>query len=238
MTEDSGKPSRAGAVARLIAMTVDLLIVNLFVVSVGLAATAATEGRVRIANSLVQKVECSATVGAADEAVRCERSLFGFVYDRTLESSSGGAQIRVPLDAGGAPVEAVYLDGLLPFALALYCCWCEVRFGATPGKRLLKLGVRSRHGGRPSWLQASRRLLRLVAMGSFWSLDFPQTAEASLRYGFSLTTWLGVGDFEVASAALNLAGTFYIIVFAYDARRNAPAPHDRWAGTDVFRLGG
>jgi uncharacterized RDD family membrane protein YckC len=233
------RSERAGALQRLLAMALDVIVASILVAAIGLAATAASGGKLRINNSVARAVACAAADNEPAGVLRCEFSILGFVYDRTLElpPSRDGGPVRIPLDAAGAPTKAIYLDGLLPFALALYCLYFEQRFGATPGKRVMYLRVRSRDGAPLRLSQTARRLLRLVAVAGLGSLNVPHAASASLRYQFGLTTSFEFGAASWLADSISKVGIVYGLGLILTALLRMSPLHDLWAGTEVVRAG-
>jgi uncharacterized RDD family membrane protein YckC len=237
---------RAGLLARAVAFVIDLLLVNMLVAAIGLAATELTGGSVRVANAIDDVRTCSASQPtppelsvprefAGGDMRRCTRAVYGFAYDRMLivrEAASGSVaetdrrQISIPIDADGRPVHAFYLDRLTPLVLALYLLLLEWRWGATLAKRILGIRVVTLAGGPIDFWQAGRRsLIRALVV----------LCSAETQIGLGMTTAYGLPDLGVGSQMLNLLAVAYLIVFAIATLGGLLPPHDRWAGTQVVR---
>ncbi len=261
MGEDAGDRhaavgARAGFWRRLVALGIDLLLVNLLVVVTGLALTGLTGGKVRIAGStIVDAVDCTATGpvprGFLDITLNCRRSVLGLAHDWTLEKMTRGAdgqhdfRVETPLDAQGNQVRAFYIDDLIPFVLAAYFLLLEWCFGTTPGKRITGVGVRSLGGGPMDLVQAGKRMLVrfmvLVCAGDVSLLSFrtsfidPPSAEAH-RFVAGLTLSPRTADLGMMSQALNVLVVAYFVGFLVTTARRKRPLHDWWAGMEAVRL--
>jgi hypothetical protein len=139
----SAEPSpRARFWRRVFAFFIDGCAVVAIIAAIGISLFSATDGRIRVANTLVNRSTCSQ--GSAVPAglnlpanfnvthvVRCTRYFFGVVHDRTLtvrEVTRSGSlthtrSITFPVDADGRPMRAFYLDHFGIFLLpAISCC--------------------------------------------------------------------------------------------------------------------
>jgi uncharacterized RDD family membrane protein YckC len=250
--------ARAGFWARFLAFGADALIVNVLITAIGLSAMGLTGGMVRLANAVVNTVDCSRSeppppgLALPDgfdvaDARRCTHAVLGIVYDRTLvvrdriaagadEGDSDGSQVSIPLDAAGHPVSVLYLDGLIPLVLAAWLLLLEWRFGTTPGKHIFGIMVRSLGGGPMDLVQAGKRLLpRLIvfALASVVQiLPGSSTGTHWINFGITLNGNLDLGNW---TGALNLVALCYVVSFAVATSLRMPPPHDWWAGTEAVR---
>src|SRR5689334_5490131 len=115
----SPQAKRAGFSARAVAFVIDLLLVNLLVAAIGLAATELTGGTVRVANAIDDVRTCGISQPIPSELSvpaefvdgdvrRCTRTVYGHAYDhmlivRAAASGSGTEasrrEISIPTDA-------------------------------------------------------------------------------------------------------------------------------------------
>ena len=207
-----------------------------------------TDGVVRIGKlPVVESSVCrwSATEFRQDKhsntirTTTCESALFGFVHDRRTEFTDERRTESVtltrshtyPVDAEGRETRAIYLDHLLLFLLAAYLLLAEWRFGTTLGKRCFDMHVQARDGGPPRFVDACRRLLRLVpvlplAPVSIMAMTIDPAGELALSTGYGIA----VVSLYLVSAALCIA----VVVNFVMAVGNDDLPwHDRWASTEV-----
>lgn len=250
--------ARAGFWRRLVAFSIDVLLVSAFFAAVGLALTGLTGGTIRIAGgTIVDAVDCTnsgpASLGdeTPDITLRCTRSVLGLAHDWTLERMTRGAggqyvfHVETPLDAQGHPVRAFYIDDLIPLVLAAYFLLLEWCFGKTLGKRITGVGVHSLGGGPMSFVQAGKRMLMrlvvLVCVGAFNLYSFsestirPPLAEAH-RFMAGITLSPRTSDIVGQTQVIKLLVLAYFVSFVVmAARRNLPL-HDWWAGTEAVRL--
>ena len=100
MSEDAGSANtayhtRAGFWGRTLAFGIDLLPISVLIAVIGLASTGLTGGKVRVANTVVDFVDCTGSEPLPPElpdldgfegadARRCTRSLLGIAHDRRL----------------------------------------------------------------------------------------------------------------------------------------------------------
>jgi uncharacterized RDD family membrane protein YckC len=235
---------RAGFWRRAAAFVLDLLLLNMLVAAIGLAATALTGGSVRVASAVDDVRRCGAwqpippelsvpSEFAGGDMRRCTRSVYGFDYDRTLvvrEAASSyiaetdRKQITITLDADGRPVRTFYIDSLTPLVLAVYLLLLERRYGATPGKWILGIEVVTLDGEPIDFWQAGKRAVirALVVLCS-----------GETQVGLRMTTAYVLSDLGLWSQIINLSALLYLIAFAIATSGGALSLHDRWAGTQV-----
>jgi uncharacterized RDD family membrane protein YckC len=264
MIEDAvSKPvadaARARFWVRLVAFGIDVLIINMLVAVVGLALTGLTDGRVRVAGTVLNFVDCTRGeplprgIAVPDgfevaDASRCATSVLGIAHDWTLvarERIAAGAseedrrKISLPLNAAGQPVQAFYLDGLMPLVLAAYLLLLEWRFGMTPGKHIFGIAVRSLDRTPMNLIQAGKRLLmRLIVFGSASMIEFePESSTETHRITFGIALD-GSLDLGIWSAVLNALAFVYFTSFIITTSRRTLPLHDRWAETEAIRLNG
>jgi hypothetical protein len=100
MSENAGSANtayhtRAGFWGRTLAFGIDLLLISVLIAVIGLASTGLTGGKVRVANTVVDFVDCTGNEPLPPElpdldgfegadARRCTRSLLGITHDRRL----------------------------------------------------------------------------------------------------------------------------------------------------------
>jgi uncharacterized RDD family membrane protein YckC len=142
--------------------------------------------------------------------------------------------ITVPLDPEGHITNAFYLDSLTGFVLAAYLLLLEWRFGATVGKRLFGLRVRSLEGGPISFAQASKRIgMRMVPfLLEMGAVVYEMAVGPIAAFDRPLTDYMDVPYIELAGADKLLMIAF-LVNFIRAIHRNALPWHDRWAGTEV-----
>jgi uncharacterized RDD family membrane protein YckC len=250
---------RARFWVRVVAFGIDVLLVNLLISVVGVALMGLTDGKIRIAKTVVDVVDCASRQSLPPglpvpdgfevaDVSRCTRAVLGVAHDWTLvvrERMRAGAdeearrQVKIPLDAKGQPVHAFYLDGLIPLVLAVYLLLLEWQFGTTPGKHFFFIMVRSL-GGRPmDFAQAGKRLLlRLVVLLQESNVETPPgSSTASHRMTFEITTH-GIPDIGIWSTVFSVLAFVYFINFIITTSHRALPLHDRWARTEAVRLTG
>src|SRR5262245_20609803 len=117
---------------RVFAFIIDCCAVVAVIAAIGILLFSPTDGRIRVANTLVNYSICAAGTAVpagldlpADfnvtHVARCARYFFGVAHDRTLTVSevtrSGSVtytrSLTFPADAEGRPSEAFYLDSLV-----------------------------------------------------------------------------------------------------------------------------
>jgi uncharacterized RDD family membrane protein YckC len=247
---------RAGLGQRALAIAIDLLVINLLIAVVGLVATALTDARVRVANTVLNVVDCASRVPVspgvklpdgfeAADARLCTRSVFGFVHDWKLvvidkakagEDASDRRQIAITADSVGRPVHAYYLDDMILVVFGAYLIILQWRFGTTLGKRVLGIHVRSLTGAPLTAVQAVNRvmptLIVLLAANmseSSSSRSLPETYLISLE----LVTSHSNIDYGVWAEALKLIALLYVISLVVTSSRRTAPLHDQWAATEV-----
>ena len=236
--------SQAGFWRRAFALAIDYAVLAFAIVLL----FQATGGVVRVSDlAMVQNLSCMSSAFTVQQPAAsqttmtetCERKLLGLVYDRWTEVSeqtqSGSATqtrtVRTPIDAGGRPMRAFYLDHLLILLLAAYLGVAEWLFGTTLGKRVVGVRVQTQDGGALRVGNACRRLFRFVP---------------------ALPLAVAVGMAPPASLeGMALSATFWVVLFLYVmstilwvavlanfvmAVINDDLPwHDRWARTEVVK---
>jgi uncharacterized RDD family membrane protein YckC len=253
---DAPASLRAGLGQRALAIAIDLLVINLLIAVVGLAATGLTDARVRVANTVLNVVDCASRVPVspgvtlpdgfeAAGARLCTRSVFGIVHDWTLvvsETAKAGEdardrrQIAIPADRAGRPVQAFYLDDVILVVLGAYLIILQWRFGTTLGKRIVGIRVQSLSGAPLTIFQAATRnsptlimLLAAVATEGSSSPILPETYLINVK----LVTSHGIADSGLWWDGLKLIAFLYFIsLVVAEARRRQPL-HDQWAATEV-----
>lgn len=251
--------SRASCWDRAVALAVDLLLINLLIAVIGLALTGVTGGKVRVANTVLNVVDCTSSEPVpsglklpdgfeAADARRCTRSVLGIAHDWKLvvsEKATAGEdpedrrQITIPADRMGRPVQAFYLDDLILVLLGAYLLLLEWRFGATPGKYMVAIQVRSLGGAPLDIVQAGKRVaIRLLVLAlppaSVTGSTLGPSTETH-RISLNLVSSHGIADFGVWSDGLAILTMVYVISFIVATSRRSLPLHDRWAGTEVVR---
>lgn len=244
----------AGVPTRLIAFALDILLVKLAVLVLVTVLGVATSGGVRLASPVISTTSCGAygplparlNVPADFEQAQariCTRSLFGLLRDdqlvvRAKVGSDDAQDVQsLPVDRNGQPANPIYLDDLTPFLLAAYLVLLEWHYGATAGKWLLALFVRSLRGGHPSPTQAAQRTtVKLLALLPIpVSTALKSVADAPWRFSLDLTI-SRIGTFDsLIVHGLQLLSILLILYGLVAALRRWPLPHDRLAGTEVVR---
>lgn len=248
---------RAGSWDRAVAIAVDLLLINLLIAVIGLALTGVTGGKVRVANTVLNVVDCTSSEPVpsglelpdgfeAGDAHRCTRSVVGIVHDWKLvvsekatvgEDPKDRRQITLSADRMGRPVQAFYLDDLILVVLAAYLLVLEWLFGATLGKYIVGIRVQSLGGAPLDIIQAGKRMLiRLIVLlsGSPTGSTIESSAETH-RISLTLVTSHSIGDFGLWSDGLKFLVIAYFISFIVATSRRFLPLHDRWAGTEAVR---
>ena len=248
---------RPGFGQRAVAIGVDLLLVNLLVAAIGLAAMGLTSDRVRVANTVLNVFDCARSVPVASDLTLpggfkaanqrlCTRSVFGIEHDWALvvservtvgEDAKDIRQITIPADRTGRPVQAFYLDDLILVVLGVYLLLFEWRLGTTIGKFIVGISVRSQSGAPLTVFQAGKRILPklfvlLVAVGTTGSNLSPSSA-ANYWINLTLVTSYSTADFGLWSEALKLIACVYLITSIVASARHMQPLHDQWAATEV-----
>jgi uncharacterized RDD family membrane protein YckC len=243
--EDSGASARAGVWRRGFAIAIDILAASFVAGLLGLLLFGPTDGRIRAESLGFKLTHCSPWPVNLSEfripndfrvtnTALCTSSFLGQVHDRMLivaEVSQSGAvthtrSLKYPIDAGGHPIRAVYVDHLSVFLLAAYLILLEWRYGQTLGKGILGIRAKSLTGGPLTFIQAAKRTaIRCIPA-------YP------LMLGY-LAAMLGVTQYSLAF--LGICALLFAVMawnFIASARLGDLAWHDRWAGTEVIRLTG
>jgi uncharacterized RDD family membrane protein YckC len=125
------------------------------------------------------------------------------------------------------PVDAFDLDSILSLAYLAYVVTAQGLYGATVGKRLLRLRVVDRYGVRPGLGAAAIRNL---------VLNGPILVGLAL---YALMEWTSFGSLTLLlwlAAVLALCNLAIAVEVWLTARKGKPSLHDRLAGTRVVRL--
>lgn len=238
--------SRAGFWRRGFALFIDSCLIAFVLGLLGLVLFGPTGGFIRVSNMLIDSRNCSEVDPQRLElprlppfrithAVRCTRSVLGYVHDRALtvaEVTRSGAvtytqSLTFAVDAEGRPTRAFYLDPLILALLPAYILLLEWRYGRTLGKDLLGLRVRTLGGGALTFVQAAKRLLIRFLPEIVWivPLLLAILGASAPGTGYFWGIW-----FVGAAAAIAI-----LVNFAVNVRRGDLPWHDRWAGTEVVR---
>lgn len=247
---------RAGFWDRATAIAVDLLIINLVIAVIGLALTGVADAKVRVNNTVLNVVDCTAAgpVPAglalpsgfeAGDARRCTRSVLGIAHDwefvvsekaTAAEDPKDRRRIRLPIDRMGQPVQVFYLDDLRLIVLGVYLFVLEWRFGASLGKRVFGMRVQSLGGAPLDMVQTGKRILpRLVVLLGASMTDSTIGSTEVYWISVNLMTTRSIADFGVWSDVLSLLALAYLISFIVATVRRSLPLHDWWAGTDAVR---
>jgi uncharacterized RDD family membrane protein YckC len=253
------KPSsRGGFWRRVFAILIDVILLIVLLDLAGAWLASVTAGQIRLSDTFVSYSSCMSVTkpdwlqlpdGFTPTGItRCTKSFFGVPYDWTLnvvertQVRPGTTYIRsfsVPLDANGQITRPFYLDWLLLPLLAVYAFLLEWRFGATVGKLLLKLRVRSLDVDplRPD--QVGRRtamrmfpFLPLIAIVFLLMLIDPVRGASWLFDQTMVKFWATAA---VIGAAVVLPVLIFGLNFLIATRRGSLPWHDRWADTEVVR---
>jgi hypothetical protein len=239
---------------RVFAGLVDAIFIGAIVTLIGVSLFGPTGGKIRLEQTLFTISNCVAPdnnnlkINPADlmlpadfrvtGAGKCTSTFMGFVHDRRLvvqevtkptPATTYMRRLTYPLDEEGRlQIPVFYLDYLTYILLVVYVLWLEWRFGATLGKNLLKLRVRSLSApdGKLTFVQAAKRLLIFawfipIVIGLLlgWILDF------SLSDYFSFLIWFfAISGLIAMSICVNVA---------YAIWHGERPWHDRWANTAV-----
>lgn len=260
---ETSQPSRppAGSRARLwergVAIGVDVLIINLVVALIGLALVEVTGGRVRVASTTFNVVNCTSSEPVpaglalpgdfeAASARRCTWSVLGIAHDWRLvvterpaagEDSSNVRQITLATDEAWRPARPFYLDDLVLVILAPYLILLEWWFGATIGKYVVGIRTKLLDGATLTLPAATKRnVIKLIVLAASTGETFvrlPPTA--SQVFNFKLVTSHGIDHLGIFADVLLLLALAYVISVAVLAVHHGRLLHDQWAGTDVVR---
>jgi uncharacterized RDD family membrane protein YckC len=127
------------------------------------------------------------------------------------------------------PVDVLDLDSILWLAYLAYVVIAQGLYGATLGKRLLRLRVVDRYGVRPGLSAAAIRNL---------VLNGPILVGLIL---YVLMGWISFGSLTLLlwlAAVLALCNLAIVVEVWLTARKGKPSLHDRIAGTRTVRLPG
>ena len=175
--------------------------------------------------------------------VQCTKYFFGVPHDWTLSliertplasNATYTRSVTVPLDPTGQLTNPFYLDILSLFLLAAYLFFAERRFGASVGKRVLRLSVRSTDGKPLRAIQAAKRTaLYMVPIFSYQAVILYLMTIDSRKW--AMEVFGHAAAFKLAWLAgmlLTLAFALNFIVATW--RRTLPW-HDEWSETEVVR---
>jgi uncharacterized RDD family membrane protein YckC len=237
---------RPGFWRHAFAMLIDITVIGFVLGLAGLALFAPTDGRIRVRSLPIDFTSCSSQAPGAEKialpsdfhptnASRCTKSMFGYVYDRTLKLSevtrSGmttySRDTTFPVDADGHPMKAFYLDELSVPLLAIYLLLLEWRFGRTLGKAATGVLIRSLDSGPLTVGQAFKRVLIRI-------IPFFPLALMLLPRLFGATT-LQLGPLVLAAAACVGLGLAILVNFIRASRRSERPWHDKFAGTEAVQ---
>src|SRR5262249_10280531 len=130
------------------------------------------------------------------------------------------------------PTQAVYLDYLTLFILAVYLIVSERRRGTTLGKRLVGLRVQSEGDGALGSGQAVKRTLVLFTpFYPFIAIIFMLIAFGPASVLICARLFMGLW------AVIMVLGVAFLANFTLAVRRGNLPWHDRAAGTEVVRSG-
>jgi uncharacterized RDD family membrane protein YckC len=253
------KPSsRGGFWRRVFAILVDVILLSVLVDLVGVGLASVTAGQIRLDDTFVKYSTCL-NVTKPDglelpdgftptNITRCTKSFLGVSYDWKLNvveqvqvrpGTTYTRSFSVPLDPNGQMARPFYLDSLLLPLLAVYAFLLEWRFGATVGKLVLRLRVRSLEAGPLHPGQVGRRtamrmfpFLPLLLIFLLLMLIDPVKG-ASWLFQPTMVKFLSIA--AVGGASVTLPILIFGLNFLVAARRRDLPWHDRWADTEVVR---
>jgi len=241
--------ARAGFWRRACAFMIDGLAVGLLLTLIGLALFEPTDERVRVSPIVGGKTTCTGvdpqqvklplpTGFKLTSAQHCTTTFLGRMVDRNLvltevtRSDSGSYELTYtrsltyPVNGHRQTTDAIKLDNFWIFLLAAYLLLAEWRLGATLGKKILGVRVRSVGGGPLGLGQTPKRLLVQFIPFSMFALTL---------FGTEMSTLLL--EHTVVFIALCVAWVVLCLVFLINfirAVRAGDLPwHDRWAQTEV-----
>ncbi len=252
---DPDTSSRAGFWRRVIAFVLDLILICALIACIGVVLAGATDGKVRVANTLVDYATCT-TGGPKPEDLqlpsdfkitairRCTHYVFGKAHDwslgvfevtRTGPNSTYTRSVTVPVDPAGHVTEAFYLDYLTIFVLAAYWLLLEWQFGTTPGKRILGVRVRPLGGGPMSLAQSGRRTaIRMIPFVPAIVACIYQMAVGPVRFVNAFLEQPAINLLVGGAICLVLLLAF-VVNFIVTTRRRTLPWHDHGAGTEAVR---
>jgi len=241
----------------VLAFAVDLLLVNLVIACVGIVLAQATDGQVRVANTVLNIGYCSGNepVSAGlvlpegftpTEARQCTRSLFGLTHDRYLllsEKSIGDEDQKdvtrktIALDAQGQQTDAFYLDDLTLPLLGLYLLLLEWKRGAAYGKRFAGVTVQSVSGGPIDFLQSFvRTFIRVAVLFVLESNSEIRASSEGYHISLKLVSLHTEVNFSSWFIVLEVIALAFAISFLVAMWRRSRPLHDYLARTDVVRV--
>jgi uncharacterized RDD family membrane protein YckC len=246
----SRSAARAGPWHRSVAFIADVFIVSVIVSLVGIWLAGVTGGSIRAKQAIGSRIRC--TVGETtlveftlppntkvDRLERCTKEFLGIPHDwwlivraRTEDiDGSSVAVITVPLDPMGHTTDALYLDSLVILVFGIYAFMAEWRFGATVGKRLRGIRVRSLGGAPVDAVRAAKRgMMRMAAF-------IPSTIATACAAGSTTFAWW-LFEHPASKIIGGVISALWCVAFAANflvatARRALPW-HDRFAGTEAI----
>ncbi|HEX8664329.1 MAG TPA: RDD family protein [Beijerinckiaceae bacterium] len=160
-----------------------------------------------------------------NEVVLTEEREHGMVTTSHVVTTRRSLTYTVGPDLG--PTDAFDLDAILWLAYLAYVVAAQGLYGATLGKRALRLRVVDRYGVRPGLRAAAIRNL---------VLNGPLLAGLVL---YPLMDWTSFGSVNLRlwlAGVLALANLAIVVEVWWTARKGKPSIHDRIAGTRVVRL--
>ena len=249
MTREAASPERGRFWQRAVALILDTFVVAIVVMLLGLLAGEVTDGHIRISDVYFDQTECAKPDRAyADiklpvgfrptSTVLCVSRILGHAYDRSLvmvERTESGKfsferSLTFPLDRQGNVTRAFYLDWVIPLFLVILIYVQEWMRGDTLGKRVMGLRVRSLGGASPDRSQVARRLVRFCYLMPF-VIAYLAVAYFNESVGAGLSYLLYLLAFGSALTLL------LVVEFAWNVRKGRLPFYDRWARTEVVRVG-
>jgi len=247
----SRSAARAGLWARAIAFIADLFLVSMITSLNGVWLAGATGGSVRVGEVIGSRIHCTGGRTTPTEfelppntkihqVARCTKEFLGVPYDWSLDiraqiqENDGVSSVRVitvPLDPAGRATSAFYLDSLVMLVFGVYAFLTEWRFGATLGKRLLGIRVRSLARAPIDSLRAAKRaMMRMAAFAPPMAVTACATGSVTFAWWlFEHPAWKIVGGVVIALWSIAFAANFVVAT----TRRALPW-HDQWAGTEAI----
>jgi len=241
---------------RFFALLIDSILISAIVTLAGILLYEPTGGRIRLEQTFFSVRTCVAPdttkINPADlklpadfratGAGSCTSTFLGFVHDRRLfleevtkpnPATTYTRSMNYPLDQDGRlQIPIFYLDSLTLIFLIGYILLAEWRFGATLGKALLKLRVRSlaNSDGKLTLGQAAKRLARFSPYIPFAGAIIFVTV-IWFSGGILLDNFRYLIPFYAVAVIMTLAiaSNFVIAI-----RRGQRPWHDRWANTAVI----
>jgi uncharacterized RDD family membrane protein YckC len=242
----------AGFWIRLLAQLIDLCGWAFAATLVGLPLVYLAPGTFGLASAFPQSQDCTdlsapppgirPPAGLSPNLIRhCSKSFFGFPFrneialveeleigmltaERVVTTRRSATYVVGP---DLRPVDAFDLDSILSLAYLAYVVTAQGLYGATVGKRLLRLRVVDRYGVRPGLGAAAIRNL---------VLNGPILVGLAL---YALMEWTSFGSLTLLlwlAAVLALCNLAIAVEVWLTARKGKPSLHDRLAGTRVVRL--